>query len=157
MRIRGSIVDELRQNSPYSQKQIEGIKALQTAHTTLSHRLLREPTSAEWCGALNQKFQVDFAFLRTHTHHDVFFEEKTVEDEGDKLIDLCREMEDVYKRLSRREREVFDLLYGDQLSNKSLKQLAQELGVSVGTIKVFKSRLLKKFRTHLAQTLDISI
>lgn len=157
IRIRGSIIDALRQNSSYDQRHIEGMKAMEVSRTALERKLLRKPTSREWYDELSPEYRTHFALLRAYALDGKFSPERSVDDDTGSLIDLFRELQIVYESLPKRERMMFDLLSADQSDSKTQRVLALELGISVGTIKTHKNRLIKKIRTRLAEKLNITI
>ena len=167
IRIRGSIIDELRRQGPVSRNRMEKLNAYYKAKSDLENELLRSPTEKEICKKLEISLQ-DLLNIHETVHYlsGVSLETLIFSQEGSdtELIDMIPDehsqnptdkleeeelrnilMESI-ERLDEREKILLDLYYVEELT---MKEIGYILDVSVPRVSQMHGQIVLKLRSLL--------
>lgn len=172
IRIKGSIIDEVRKNGKVPRSQIQKLNAYYNAKEQLEAELKRTPTEQEICIKLDitQKQLRDIhqtvLALSNISLNELLFKEDS---EGLSRIDLIeddnlvssedmmlQEEEEFYlheaiKKLTEREQLVLQLYYKEELQ---LKEIAKILDVSVPRVSQINSKAILKLREYILKAMQ---
>lgn len=172
IRIKGSIIDEVRKNGKVPRSQIQKLNAYYNAKEQLEAELKRTPTEQEICIKLDitQKqlrgIHQTVLALSNISLNELLFKEDS---EGLSRIDLIeddnlvssedmmlQEEEEVYlheaiKKLTEREQLVLQLYYKEELQ---LKEIAKILDVSVPRVSQINSKAILKLREYILKAMQ---
>lgn len=172
IRIKGSIIDEVRKNGKVPRSQIQRLNAYYKANEELEHELKREPKEQEICeklGLTDKQLQgihhtvlalsnisLDEVLFNAYpggsTHLDFIEDEDALSSEEQ----LLREEKEEYlhlaiTQLTEREQLVLQLYYKEELQ---LKEIAHILEVSVPRVSQIHSKCLIKLRESIQKGLE---
>lgn len=167
IRIRGSIIDELRRQGPVSRNRMEKLNAYYKAKSDLENELLRSPTEKEICKKLEISLQ-DLSNIHETVHYlsGVSLETLIFSQEGSdtELIDMIpdehsqnptdkleeEELRNILmksiERLDEREKILLDLYYVEELT---MKEIGYILDVSVPRVSQMHGQIVLKLRSLL--------
>jgi len=167
IRIRGSIIDELRRQGPVSRNRMEKLNAYYKAKSDLENELLRSPTEKEICKKLEISLQ-DLLNIHETVHYlsGVSLETLIFSQEGSdtELIDMIpdehsqnptdkleeEELRNILmksiERLDEREKILLDLYYVEELT---MKEIGYILDVSVPRVSQMHGQIVLKLRSLL--------
>lgn len=172
IRIKGSIIDEVRRNGKVPRSQIQKLNAYYKAKEQLEAELKRTPTEEEICIKLDiterqlRGIHQTVLALSNISLNELLFEEGSdglsridmIED--DNLISseemMLQEEEEIYlheaiKKLTEREQLVLQLYYKEELQ---LKEIAEILEVSVPRISQINSKAILKLREYILKAMQ---
>lgn len=164
LRIRGSIVDELRRTGRVSRDKIDKLNQYYNAKESLENKLLRTPKEWEICKELGinekqlSKIHETVHFLSTISLEAIIF---SSEDNDIRLMDTVKDLDtktpeeelisaeqkkslsEAISKLDKRERTILNLYYKEELS---LKEIAYILGISIPRVSQIHGKILLKLR-----------
>jgi RNA polymerase sigma factor FliA len=166
-RIRGAILDSLREEDPASRDMRRRIKKIESACQNLEFELGRPASDAEMAGAmglsLEQWYEMSSALHRLgfagaggkifSEARERVAEENLAASPGDDPFELCyrREQRDIFRRvlecLTERERSVMTLYYQDALT---MKQIGSRLGIDESRVSQLHSGAIARLRARVA-------
>ena len=160
-RLRGGIIDFVREQDFAPRRVIKNIKAVETAKTELTAKLARLPTDTETAKHMGLTRDQIAKFTGEAHNTSVLSLEMVIygasfqtdyEDFGDtpeqqlQKSELIAAVRNAVAKLSRRERYIIYLNFKQNLSSK---EIAAALGVSAPRVSQLKSTALKKIRKNL--------
>lgn len=172
LRIRGSIIDELRKTGRVSRDKIDKLNQYYNAKETLENKLLRTPEEWEICKELGiddkqlSKIHETVHFLSTISLESSIFsnvdndiqlmdtvkdyntktpEEEIIDNEQRKLL------AEAISKLDERERIILNLYYNEELS---LKEIAYILDISIPRVSQLHGKILLKLRGMISSSLE---
>lgn len=172
IRIKGSIIDELRKNGKVPRSQIQKLNAYYKAKEELETELQRTPTELEICAHLDitEKqlsgiHQTVLALSNISLNELLFDEDSDGSTRIDMLEDenwvsseemMLQEEEEMYlheaiKQLTEREQLVLQLYYKEELQ---LKEIAEILEVSVPRVSQINSKSIMKLRDYIQKAMQ---
>jgi len=172
IRIKGSIIDEIRKNAKVPRSQIQKLNEYYKAKEELEHEFQRQPSELEICKRLgiNDKqlsaLHNTVLALSNISLNEVLFEEDPegatrldyIEDENlissDEL--LLQEEQEYYlhqaiKRLTEREQTILQLYYKEELQ---LKDIAYIFDISVPRVSQIHGKTLMKLREYIQEAME---
>lgn len=164
LRIRGSIIDELRKSGPVSREKINKLNEYYEVKENLERQLLRTPSEREICKSLNID-QKDLSKLHETVHYlssislestiftgedsEIFLKD-TLRDNDDNNPEKLAEkkeiqklLENSLKHLNERERILLNLYYVEELS---LTEISYILEISIPRVSQIHGKTLLKLR-----------
>ena len=164
LRIRGSIIDELRKSGPVSREKINKLNEYYEVKEKLERQLLRTPSEREICKSLNID-QKDLSKLHETVHYlsnislestiftgedsEIFLKD-TLRDNDDNNPEKLAEKKEIQKllesslkHLNERERILLNLYYVEELS---LTEIAYILEISIPRVSQIHGKTLLKLR-----------
>lgn len=171
IRIKGSIIDEVRKNARVPRSQMQKLNAYYKAKEELEHELQRKPSEQEICSKLDINAKQLSAIhntvlaLSNVSLNEVLFDEDSdgatrldyIEDED--LVsseDLLLQDEQEYylhqaiKRLTEREQTILQLYYKEELQ---LKEIAYIFEISVPRVSQIHGKTLMKLREYIQEAM----
>lgn len=172
IRIKGSIIDELRKNGKVPRSQIQKLNAYYKAKEELEGELQRTPTELEICASLGitekqlSGIHQTVLALSNISLNELLFDEDS---DGASRIDMIeddswissedmmlQEEEEMYlheaiKQLTEREQLVLQLYYKEELQ---LKEIAEILEVSVPRISQINSKAIMRLREYILKAMQ---
>jgi RNA polymerase sigma factor FliA len=169
-RIRGAILDSLRNDDPASRDMRRKIKNIESVSRNLAFQLGRPPGDgeiaralglglSEWHEMVSELQQLGVEGTATNTFREVrqrVNEENLADSTADDPFSLCyrREQRDILNQalqcLTERERSIVALYYqGDQ----TMKQIGVRLGIDESRVSQLHSAAIVRLRAHVAATL----
>lgn len=167
LRVRGSIIDELRKSGPVSREKISKLNEYYEAKENLEKELLRSPSEREICKALDID-QRDLSKLHETVHYlsnislestiftgedsEIFLKDtlRDKDDNNPEKIALKREMQNILEnsleQLNERERILLNLYYVEELS---LTEIAYILEISIPRVSQIHGKTLLKLRERI--------
>lgn len=172
IRIKGSIIDEVRKNAKVPRSQMQRLNEYYKAKEELEHELQRNPTEQEICAkiGINDKqlsgLHNTVLALSNISLNEVLFDEDSdgstrldyIEDES--LVsseDLLLQDEQEYylhqaiKRLTEREQTILQLYYKEELQ---LKDIAYIFEISVPRVSQIHGKTLMKLREYIQEAMQ---
>lgn len=166
MRIRGTIIDELRKNGKVSRYKISKLNSLYEAKRKLQYKLLRNPSDNELCDELNVNIdELNKIYETTHILSSLSLESTLYDDESetslkDKVIDnnslnpedellkdeRKNELKNAIEKLSERDKILLNLYYEEELT---LKEISEIFDVTVSRVSQLHGRAITKLRQFL--------
>ena len=172
IRIKGSIIDELRKNGKVPRSQIQKLNAYYKAKEELEAEFQRTPTELEICAhlgitekQLSGIHQTVLALSNISLNELLFDEDSDGSTRIDMLEDetwvsseemMLQEEEEMYlheaiKKLTEREQLVLQLYYKEELQ---LKEIAEILEVSVPRVSQINSKAIMKLREYIQKAMQ---
>ena len=172
IRIKGSIIDELRKNGKVPRSQIQKLNAYYKAKEELEEEFQRTPTELEICEhlgitekQLSGIHQTVLALSNISLNELLFDEDSDGSTRIDMLEDetwvsseemMLQEEEEMYlheaiKKLTEREQLVLQLYYKEELQ---LKEIAEILEVSVPRVSQINSKAIMKLREYIQKAMQ---
>lgn len=172
IRIKGSIIDEVRKNGKVPRSQIQKLNAYYKAKEELETAFQRTPTEQEICDhmGINAKqlsgIHNTVLALSNISLDEMLFEEESdgsaiidfIEDENavDSEAMLLKEEEEAYlheaiTQLTEREQLVLQLYYKEELQ---LKEIAYILDVSIPRVSQINSKAIMKLRDYIQKAMQ---
>lgn len=162
IRIRGSMIDEIRHSDWAPRSVHQGSRQISEAMAKLQHKLGREPHDTEIAAEMGvplEKYQQ--MLMESSTSQIIGIEDLGVTDDviaengdhrSDKLFEILasdqfkRSLADAIKRLPEREQQVLALYYDEEMN---LREIGQILDVSESRISQIMSQAMARLRTAL--------
>ena len=172
LRIRGSIIDEVRRGGRVSRDKIDKLNQYYNAKESLENKLLRTPEEWEICKELGidqkqlSKIHETVHFLSTISLESIIFSSDdkdihlmdTVKDLNTKTpeeeivyIEQRKLLSEAISKLDKRERIILNLYYNEELS---LKEIAYILGISIPRVSQIHGKILLKLKENLKPKLE---
>lgn len=167
IRIRGTIIDELRKAGPVSRSRMEKLNAYYQKKSNLEHTLMRTPTEKEICSELDIDKE-DLSSIHETVQHlsGVSLESLIYSDEGEnvELLDMIEdedallpekyfsdlELKDILTssidKLEEREKILLDLYYVQELT---MKEIAYVLDISIPRVSQIHGKVLEKLKYYM--------
>lgn len=172
LRIRGSVIDELRRTGKVSRDRIDKLNQYYNAKETLENRFLRTPEEWEICKELGiddrdlSKIHETVHFLSTISLESTIFSNEdndiqlmdTVKDYNTKTpeeefidIEHRKMLSEAIDKLDEREKIILKLYYDEELS---LKEIAYILDISIPRVSQIHGKILLKLREFINSNLE---
>ena len=171
IRIRGSIIDQLRRVDWIPRKIREKQKIYNTAENNLTLRLGRKPTDREMIkelGVTDEDYYstktsligTDLVYIDDNsTDKDGFpvsdsLEQNTFENPESSVIksELSEKLQRALSSLTDKQRQVIEMYYYNELSNREISKL---LEISDSRVSQLHAKALAKLKTHLGSYIDL--
>lgn len=167
MRIKGTIIDEIRKNSLIPRSQMDRLKLYYKVNEELEQKLKRTPTEDEVCQELDiSKQQLKDIYHAIHmlakvSLNEVLFDDETsgltrmeaikdkrAVDANEKLMEKEREkhLHQAIKQLDKREQTILQLYYEEELT---LKEIAHILDLSTPRISQIHGKILADLKINI--------
>lgn len=166
MRIRGTIIDELRKNGKVSRYKISKLNSLYEAKRKLQHKLLRNPSDAELCEELdinieelNKIYETTHILSTLSLESTLYYEDSQISlkdkvidnrslNPADKLLKEERksELKNAIDKLSERDQILLNLYYEEELT---LKEISEIFDITVSRVSQLHGRAITKLKLFL--------
>ena len=171
LRIRGTVIDELRRSGRVSRDKIDKLNRYYEAKEKLENEMMKTPDEIEVCNELGlndvqlAKIHETIHYLSSYSLESTLFTKDgddfslmdTIKDESiissdDKLIndEKSQALIKAIDRLKERERIILSLYYVEELS---LKEIAYTLNISIPRVSQVHGKVLSKLRTSIEDIL----
>ncbi|HAX72536.1 MAG TPA: FliA/WhiG family RNA polymerase sigma factor [Firmicutes bacterium] len=169
MRIKGSIIDELRKVGVVSRDKMSRVKMYYKSKEELAQQLLREPNDNELCDymgielkELNQIFQT-LHYLSFTSLDEVIYDgeeskltlQETLEDKQSvnavvklEKFDQYEELKQAIEKLNIREQQILQFYYVEELG---VQEMSEILEISISRVSQIHGKALANLRQHLKQ------
>ncbi len=172
IRIKGSIIDELRKNGPVSRNRMDRLNEYYDVKRSLEHRLQRTPTEMEICEELGldkdnlKKIHETVHYLSTvsldklvciddgNTEFKDLIEDKNVIHPEKFCIskEIKNQLMEAVERLGEREQLLLNLYYVEELTMKSISYV---LDISIPRVSQIHGRAILKIREYMSQYIGV--
>lgn len=169
LRIRGTIIDELRKAGPVSRNRIDKLNEYYRAKEDLENKLLRSPKEWEICKALDikegelSKLHETVHYLSSVSLEDIIFsqegedsnllhvlEDKTIDTPEEEMIkkENKKSLIQAIERLEKREKIILNLYYVEELT---LKEIGHILDISIPRVSQIHGKILLKLKDFMGE------